>query len=59
MMEFYILQAKNEKENIAKILAIPFDKDIHYSIAYIHLYYAMLEPAAELLAIRMMKLISN
>ena len=43
------LASGDRKERIAKLLSVPFDPQVHYPIAYIHLYYAMLDEAANIL----------
>jgi hypothetical protein len=43
------LASANCKETLAKVLVTPFDPNIHYTLAYIHLHYAMLDEAEAIL----------
>jgi hypothetical protein len=43
------LASRERKENLDKLLSVPFDPEIHYSLAYIHIHFVMLNEAERIL----------
>jgi hypothetical protein len=43
------LACRERKKILAKVLAVPFDKEVHYPLADIHLHFAMLKEAGAIL----------
>jgi hypothetical protein len=43
------LARQDRHEKLKTLLSVPFDPDLHYTMAYIHLHYAMLEIAEVIL----------